>query len=108
MNEYTVHPSAIAMLVKIRQEIMRDERLAMRLTDNGQYGSADMLATIIANIQRMEQRISKQEDDMRIAEQINKRYYDVLGDYDPDTMSARQRAELDALVAKWDEEGGAT
>lgn len=108
MNEYTVHPSAIAMLVKIRQEIMHDERLAMRLTDNGQYGSADMLATIITNIQRMEQRISKQEDDMRIAEQINKRYYDVLGDYDADTMSARQKAELDALVAKWDEEGGAT
>lgn len=108
MNEYTVHPSAIAMLVKIWQEIMLDESLAIRLTDNGQYGAGDMLATLIANIQYMEQRISKQDDDMRIAEQINHQYYELLGDYDADTMSAQQKAELDALVAKWNEEEWAT
>lgn len=105
MIEYPVKPKAISMLVKIRQALMVDDgNLSLKLTGLGKYGAGDLLADTIAAIQHTEQQCYKAMDQLQQECEINKMYQTLLGDYYPDTMTDAQKADIAALVAKWDKE----
>lgn len=104
MIDYPVKPRAISMLAKIRQVLMEDDgNLALKIADCGKYVAGDLLADTIAAIQRTEQQCCKAVEDLRMESEINKMYQDLLGDYYPDTLTAAQKADIAAIVAKWDE-----
>lgn len=106
MVEYSVKPRAISMLTKIRQVLMADDgSLALKIADCGKYIAGDMLADTIAVIQRTEQQCCKLTEQLLQEREINEMYQSLLGDYYPDTMTDAQKAEVAALVAKWNEEG---
>lgn len=105
MIDYPVKPRAISMLVKIRQTLMQDDgNLALKVADCGKYVAGDLLADAIAAIQRTEQQCCKAVEDLRMEREVNEMYQALLGDYFPDTMTDAQKADIAALVAKWDED----
>lgn len=107
MIDYPVRPRAISMLVNIRQALMDDDgTLAMKIANCGKYVAADLLADTIAAIQRTEQQCSKAVEDLRMECEIKQMYQELLGDYYPDILTDEQKADIAALVAKWDADGG--
>lgn len=104
--DHPVKPRAISMLTKIRHALMEDDgTLSLLIAENGKIAAGDMLADTIAAIQRTEQQCYKAMIDLRKECEINEMYQCLLGDYYPDTMTDAQKADIVALVAKWDEEG---
>lgn len=107
MIDYPVKPRAISKPVKIRQALMADDdgSLPLKLTDLGKYGAGDLLADTIAAIQRTEQQCCKLAASLLIERECSEMYQALLGNYTPNTMTDAQKAELAALVARWDKEG---
>lgn len=107
MIEYPVKPKAISILTKIRQTIMDDDgNLALKIADCGKYVAGDMIADTIAAINRTEQQCCKALEALEMEREENGLYLSLLGGRMFDELTDVQKAEIAALVAEWDADGG--
>jgi len=101
MNGIKIPAHSILMLTRIKQAILDDNVLASKITGCGSIAAANYIDELIANASKME---TQYHDYKRMYELKHEQVQDFFAvlHCDPDDLTDEQKAELDALVAKWD------
>lgn len=103
MNKPKINPRWIQLLLKIKQACMDDNDLSMKVCGCGKFAVARYMDELIACAVKLETACEEYFDVMERNEEENTAYYELLGGYTPDMLTEAERADMKAMVNKWQE-----
>lgn len=92
---------SISLLVTIKQNLMDDNDLCMKVTNCGKYAAAGYIDELIINALAIERLFHSITDQHIAVKKENEEYNDLLYGYTADILDDEQKAEVRALVEKW-------
>lgn len=105
MSDAKIPSGGIALLTRVKQAILGDNVLSSKITGCGSLAAAHYIDELIVNATRVETLYHDYMLNYKMRKEQVDEYYTLLH-RDPDDMTDDQKAELAALVAKWDKEEG--
>lgn len=109
-NEVSTEPKipsgGLALLIRVKQAILDDNVLSSKITACGSLAAAHYIDELIVNASRVETLYHDYKLNYKGQKALVEEYYDLLH-RSPDELTDEQKAELAALVTKWDKEEGA-
>ena len=94
----------VGQLMDIRAALMDNNDLSLKVARRGWIAAVNGLDTAIERIVKLESLNAMKERQLADNAELLTMYRNMLGDYDADTLSDERKAELKALVDKWQEE----
>lgn len=94
----------VGLLLDIRAALMRDNNLSLRVARRGCFAATDALDTTIETLIELESAYEQCKMERDGQKELVEMYSNMLGDYDAETLSDERKAELKALVDKWQKE----
>ena len=105
MSEAKIPSGGMALLIRVKQAVIDDNVLSTKITGCGSLAAAHHIDEMIANAIRVETLYHDYMLNYKGKKGQVDEYFALLH-RDPDDMTDEQKAELAALVKKWDEEEG--
>ena len=94
----------VGMLMDIRAALMDNNDLSIKVARRGWCAALENLEKTIEYIITLESMCVEYKGKIADDNALIKMYRNMLGDYDADTLSDERKAELKALVDKWQED----
>ena len=94
----------VSQLMDIRAALMDNNDLSLKVARRGWIAAVNGLDTAIERIVKLESLNAMKERQLADNAELLTMYRNMLGDYDADMLSDERKAELKALVDKWQEE----
>lgn len=101
-NPPRIPPRAISLLVTIRQNLMADNDLSLKVAECGKYAAAKYIDDLIANALALERRFHSIEEQYLCTKMENAEYTELLCGYSADILTDDEKEEVHALVRKWE------
>lgn len=102
-NPPRIPPRAISLLVTIKQNLMDDNDLSLKVAECGKYAAAKYIDDLIANALELERRFHEIEEQYLYTKRENAEYAELLCGYSADILTDDVKEEVHALVRKWEE-----
>lgn len=102
-NPPRIPTRAISLLVTIKQNLMDDNDLSLKVAEYGKYCAAKYIDDLIANALELERRFHSIEDQYLYTKRENDEYTELLCGYSADILTDDEKEEVHALVRKWKE-----
>ena len=94
----------VGLLMDIRAALMDNNDLSLKVARRGWIAAVNGLDGAIEMIVKLESLHAMHERQLADNAELLTMYRNMLGDYDADMLSDERKAELKALVDKWQEE----
>ena len=94
----------VGLLMDIRAALMDNNDLSLKVARRGWIAAVNGLDTAIETIVKLESLHAINERQLADNAELLTMYRNMLGDYNADMLSDERKAELKALVDKWQEE----
>lgn len=94
----------VGLLMDIRAALMDNNDLSLKVARRGWYTALAGLENAIEQIITLESLCAIYKRQRADDKELLEMYSNMLGDYDDNTLSDERKAELKALVDKWQEE----
>lgn len=91
-------------MMDIRSALMDNNNLSLNVARRGWIAAINCLDMAIEMIVKLESKHAMNERQLADNAELLTMYNSMLGDYDDNTLSDERKAELKALVDKWQEE----
>ena len=102
-NPPRIPPRAISLLVTIKQNLMDDDDLSLKVAECGKYVAAKYIDDLIANALELERRFHEIEEQYLYTKKENAEYAELLCGYSADILTDDEKEEVHALVRTWKE-----
>ena len=103
-NPPRIPPRAISLLVTIKQNLMADNDLSIKVAECGKYVAARYIDDLIANALALERVFIDFEDRYLYEKEENEEYAELLCGYVPDMMDDEVKEKIRAIVKEWEKE----
>ena len=103
-NPPRIPPRAISLLVTIKQNLMDDNDLSLKVAECGKYAAAKYIDDLIANALELERRFHEIEEQYLYTKRENAEYAELLCGYGPDMMDDEVKEKIRAIVKEWEKE----
>ncbi len=94
----------VGLLMDIRSALMDDNDLSLKVARRGWIAAANDLDTAIEKIVKLESQCAIYKRQLADDKELLEMYDNMLGGYDDEILSDERKAELKALVDKWQKE----
>lgn len=94
----------VGLLMDIRLALMDDNDLSLKVARRGWIAAVNDLDAAIEKIVKLESQCAVYKRQLADDKELLEMYSNMLGDYDDETLSDERKAELKALVNKWQKE----
>lgn len=98
-----IKPRAMYALHILKEKLIADNDLALRITNTGSLVIAHHLDEIVSGIMMLETELLNCRINLDILREELNGYRETLGDYTVELLSDEEKAELRALIKRWDE-----
>ena len=102
-NPPRIPQRAISLLVTIKQNLMDDNDLSLKVAECGKYAAARYIDDLITNALELERRCHDIEDRYLDTKEENEKFMEILCGFTPDILTDDVKEEVHALVRKWEE-----
>lgn len=103
-NPPRIPPRAISLLVTIKQNLMADNDLSLKVAECGKYVAAKYIDDLIANALELERRLWNIEDQFLYTIRENDEYAKLFCGYSADTLTDDVKEKIRAIVKEWEKE----
>lgn len=100
MSERYIPARAISVLLQMKQAMLADNALAIKVSGCGKIAVANYIDDLIAKATKLETLYHDYRESFNREYETVKEYLNLLG-YTPDQLNDEEKAELRALVEKW-------
>lgn len=101
MSDRYIPARSISMLVTIKQQLMADNAMCLKVSGCGKIGMASCIDNLIHKACVLETLYNDYRTSYTLEKEENDAYRDLLGDFTADMLTDDEKAELHALVEKW-------
>ena len=102
MNKEYIQRRAMYALIIIKRSLLEDNDLATKVANTGSIVAAHHIDEIVSGIMRMESDLVDCQMRLKLEEEENKDYRELLGGYTADMLSDEEREKVRALVKEWE------
>lgn len=103
--EVKIPARSISVLVEIKQKLLEDNDLSIKISGCGMLSVANYIDELIANATKLETLYRDYKTQYHLLFGLRNDYYELLH-YFPENISDERKAELKVLVDKWLAEDG--
>ena len=93
-NPPRIPPRAISLLVTIKQNLMDDDDLSLKVAECGKYVAAKYIDDLIANALELERRFHGIEDRYLDTKEENEKFTEILCGFTPDILTDKEKQEI--------------
>lgn len=103
-NPPRIPPRSISLLVTIKQNLMDDNDLSLKVAECGKYAAARYIDDLIENALALERRLHEIEEQYLYTKRENAEYAELLCGYSADTLTDDVKEKIRAIVKEWEKE----
>lgn len=103
-NPPRIPPRAISLLVTIKQNLMDDNDLSIKVAECGKYAAVKYIDDLIANALELERRFHSIEEQYLYTKMENDEYAKLLCGYSADMLTDDVKEKIRSIVKEWEKE----
>lgn len=103
INDYKIPIHSIRMLMNLKQALLDDNDLSLKVTRCGSIAAAHHFDDLIEAALDLETDYHSLRNEYIAVREENRMYHELLGDRAPDQLLEEEKAQIQALVKGWEE-----